>query len=276
MQLFRYAGEWRVASSGSPDESGLVRQAGVRGSTATIPQTFAEYFWETFAAQGGVLPGDSHANLCFAFELMGPSNRVVVVHEKPWLRLLACRDRVTGAETSADAASPLVGIPPVRSFPLTSIAEIAASFDDISPVSQEGYVVVDAECRRIKIKHPGYVALHHAKDGMGAKAFVRIAQTGETPEVLAAFPQFAPMIQDARDRYAALCAAVDADFGKLKHIEVQKDFAIEAMKTLYSGTLFQMRRNGGCADELLRDVAPEKLMPLMGIANDGSPVAEVA
>jgi len=264
--MYHYADEWHVATSGSPDASGQVRQAGVRGPMGYGLKTFADYFWETFRAQGGTFPPT--VDLCFAFELMGPDNRVVVVHNEPWMRLLAVRDRRTGEEFDINSYSELVNIEPVRSFPLGSFDEIAASFEHISPVSQEGYVVVDSKGRRVKVKHPGYVALHHAKDGMGAKAFVRIAQTGETPEVIAAFPEFAPMLKGMRERYAKLCSDVDAAYARLKDIPTQKEFALEAIKTPFSATLFNMRRNGGEADDVLRDVDPVKVMELMGVSDD--------
>lgn len=265
--MYHYADEWHVATSGSPDASGQVRQAGVRGPMGYGLKTFADYFWDTFRTQGGRLP-DGCEDVCFAFELMGPDNRVVVVHNEPWMRLLTVRNRRTGEEFDINSCSDLVNIEPVRSFPLGSFDEIAASFEHISPVSQEGYVVVDAKGRRVKVKHPGYVALHHAKDGMGAKAFVRIAQTGETPEVIAAFPEFAPMLKGMRERYAKLCADVDEAYARIRDISSQKEFALEAIKTPFSATLFSMRRFGGDADDILRDVDPVKVMELMGVSDD--------
>lgn len=256
--LYHCAGEWHVATSGTPDASGEVHGAG---------GTFAEYFWRTFKAEGGQLPGEEHIDMCFAFELMGPDNRIVVVHERPWLRLLAARDRVTGQEYAPEKFALVVGIPAVRSFPLTTLDEIVASFESISPVSQEGYVVVDGSFNRVKIKHPGYVALHHAKDGMGPKAFVQIARTGEVSEVLTAFPEFKPLIDEAKRKYDALLAAVRNDYARLKDIPVQKDFALEALKTPYSAALFQARK-GVPPEDFFREVAIEKLMGWMGVEAD--------
>lgn len=263
--LYHYDGAWHVATSGSPDASGQVQRAGVHGSSAFAEETFADYFWSTFNASGGRLPEPS--DLCFAFELMGPLNRVVVVHEKPWLRLLAVRNRVTGQQWLPDEWADVVGIPAVRSFPLTSVEEIVKSFESISPVSQEGYVVVDGAFNRVKIKHPGYVALHHAKDGMGPKAFVNIARTGEVGEVISAFPEFKPLIDSARAKYEGLIAQVRAAYEPIKAIPVQKDFAAEALKTPWSSILFQMRK-GTELEAFLRDVQVEKLMHWMGIEDE--------
>lgn len=252
--LYHYDGAWHVATSGTPDASGEVHGAG---------GTFAEYFWRTFKAEGGKLDG-LPTNLCFAFELMGPDNRIVVVHEKPWMRLLAVRDRDTHEQAWPEQWAALVGIPAVRSFPLTSLDEILASFEAISPVSQEGYVVVDGQFNRVKLKHPGYVALHHAKDGMGPKAFVEIARTGEVGEVVAAFPEFRPLIDAARAKYEALVSAVKADYERFKHHETQKAFALDVKDLPHSAALFQMRK-GVAVEEFFRDVSIDKLMGWMGV-----------
>lgn len=266
--LYHYDGAWHVATSGSPDASGEVQQAGMRdGIVEKSGKTFADYFWETFRAAAGKLPEPS--DLCFAFELMGPLNRIVVVHTTPWLRLLAVRNRATGEQFLPDAMAELVGIPAVRSFPLGTIEEIHASFDHISPVSQEGYVVVDGAFNRVKIKHPGYVALHHAKDGMGPKAFVEIARTGEVSEVVGAFPEFKPLIEDARAKYTNLVQSVKDRYESIKGIETQKDFALEALKTPYSAALFQLRK-GVAAEDFFRVVAVEKLMGWMGVVDEAS------
>lgn len=267
--LYHYDGAWHVATSGSPDASGDVQRAGSHQPDAfTKGYSFADYFWDTFKSEGGKLPEPS--DLCYAFELMGPANRIVVVHEKPWLRLLAVRNRATGEQFWPEDRSADVNIAPVRSFPLTNLDEITASFEHISPVSQEGYVVVDGNFNRVKIKHPGYVALHHAKDGMGPKAFVQIARTGEVGEVLSAFPEFQPLIAEARGRYESLLASVKSDYERLKHHATQKDFALEAVKTPCSAALFQMRK-GVALEDFFRDVAIDKLMGWMGVVDEASP-----
>jgi len=264
--IYCHHGSWLVATTGTPDASGDTHGSGV---------TFSSYFWKTFHACGGKLPEvSSHGHMCFSFELMGPLNRIVVVHSEPWMRLLSARDRETGQCFWPEEYADLIGIPAVRSFPLTNVEEILSSFEHISPVSQEGYVVVDAAFNRIKIKHPGYVALHHAKDGMGPKAFVQIARSGEQSEVLAAFPEFEPLINDARLRYVTLVSRVRDEYERLKHLPTQKEFALEAVKTPYSAPLFQMRK-GVELEAFFRDVAIEKLMSWMGV-EDAAPAAEHA
>ncbi len=263
--MYHHAGEWHVATSGTPDASGEVRGSCLQESLQTDSgRTFAQYFWDVFKAEGGLLPPPGCEHYCFAFELMGPANKVVVVHDREWLRLLAVRDRATGHELNVEDDWGLVKIKPVRSFPLGSVKEIFDSFEHISPVSQEGYVVVDGKGDRIKIKHPGYVALHHAKDGMSAKAFAEIARSGEVSEVVAAFPEFQPLLDDARGKHLVFMEKCQQAFERIKHIEVQKEFALEALKTPYSAPLFHLRKGKDLRD-LMRSVAIDTYMQWTGM-----------
>lgn len=262
--LYHHAGRWRVATSGSPDASGDVHGFGI---------TFRELFWRTWNAQGGADPnGLLNPDTCYILELTSPQNRVVVTYPEPRLTTLAARDRISGAWIHERDVAPYIGIRAVQSFPLGSLAEIAATFESMSPLAQEGYVVVDAAGARIKVKHPGYVALHHMRDGMGPRAFLDIARQGETSEVEAAFPEYARYVNDARARVDALVAEVEADYARIRHHEVQKAFALEAVPTKLSGCLFALR--AGKAESVrhyVRDMSIERLEQIVGRGPENIP-----
>ena len=257
--MYPYDGNWHVATSGTPDASGEVNGFGL---------TFAELFWRTFDAQELRLP-PLHLGLCFFFELMGPLNRIVVRHPHERLTLLGARYLPTQEEISAaEVALHLPGIGPchiVREFALQSFEQIAYTFATMSPLSQEGYVVVDAAFNRVKVKHPGYVALHHMKGGTSRKTFVEIVRSGESEEVVDAFPEFKPLLEETRAAYERLIADVKGDYERLCGIEQQKAFAIEAVKTRCSAALFAVR--AGKAQGVrafLRDARIDMVMGLLG------------
>jgi hypothetical protein len=231
--LYAYDGKWRVATTGTPDGFGDVNGFGI---------TFADYFWKTFNACGGRLPTiDStgrHPSQFF-FELCGKFNRVVVRHETD--RVVALGARHEGKEVGPHFAADATGIAPVQCFSLQSFDDIAATFGALSPLAQEGYVVVDADFRRVKVKHPGYVALHHAKDGLGPKAFLQIARSGETSEVLSAFPEFREHMEQVKAKLDALIAETDATYAAHRHHEVQKDFAIAIKDSPGRAAMFSIR-----------------------------------
>ncbi len=164
--LYFYASEWHVATTGTPDASGDLHLAG---------RTFASLFWEVFDLDR-LFRADTA--LAYYFELTSPFNRIVVRYGEPGLTLLGARNVVTGEEVTVKEAHERLGasdaIAIVREHSLNSVEAIVASFDAISPLAQEGYVVVDAAFSRIKLKHPGYVALHHAALGHPGAEGVRV------------------------------------------------------------------------------------------------------
>lgn len=259
--LYHYAGEWQVQTSGSPDAAGQVGAAG---------RSFAALFWEVFRALGYALPDESARDLCFSFELMTRHNRVVIPHPAPRLVLIGARDRITGAELPLPELGQRHGFPAVRTFALDSFAALRETFAALPPLEQEGYVVVDADFRRVKVKHPGYVALHQLKDGMGPRRVMTVVQTGEVGEVLAAFPEWEAEFTETQAAYAGLCDELEGAYTRLRDLPVQKDFALEAVKTRFPRALFQLRSGRAASVRAaLRDVPPESLLRALGLRDCG-------
>jgi hypothetical protein len=239
--LYFYDGEWRVATSGTPDASGSVSD-GWDG-------TFAGLFWNTWEKQMCYDIEDMPwwaSMYTWLFELTTPHNRIVVPHDYASLTLLAVRhsngDYVV--QEYRDIFESLFQC--VRHFPLTSFEEIAASFATINPLQQEGYVVVDRAGKRVKVKHPQYVALHHLKDGASTKGFIEVIRRGEVPELLTAFPELQEEFERLQRAYDGICLDAGREYERLHTIPTQKEFALEAVKTPYPAVLFALR-NGKVA-----------------------------
>lgn len=266
--LYPYAGEWHVATSGTPDAGGEVNGYGI---------TFRELFWRTFDGMGAKLPPIG-VGWCFSFELTGPLNRIVVQHKSDKLTLLAARSLVDQSEVSPFAVRGFFPtIPIVAHHMLASFDLIAETFATMNPLAQEGYVVVDAAFNRVKVKHPGYVALHHAKGGLSRKAFVQIARSGETSEVIAAFPEFAPMLDSAKADFEALVGAVEADYARLCDIAEQKAFAQQALVTKCSAALFAVRaKKAESVRAFFRDASINMVLDQLGYRGGDEPVATEA
>ncbi len=237
--VFFYKREWHVATTGTPDASGDVNTSG---------KSFADYFWDTLNDCGGFKTTmTTERNFCFIFELTGPLNRVVVPHMKPGLTLLGAREVSTWKELHPSKVSLFFpGVPVVREFPLQSIEDILKTFDTMSPLRQEGYVIVwenaDGTLGRVKVKHAGYVALHHMKGTLGSdRALVEIVRTGEISEVVATFPEYAPILNDTKNKLDTLVHELESTYKIIKDIPEQKAFAMEALKSKCSSALFSVR-----------------------------------
>ena len=110
-------------------------------------------------------------NYCYMFELCSPFNVVVTPHTESFLALLAVRNLKDLSEYNYEAlktVSETLGVPLVKAFDINvkDVGGIKRTFDGM-PFTEEGYVVVDANFNRIKIKNPAYVSAHHLKGKMG-------------------------------------------------------------------------------------------------------------
>lgn len=234
--LYFYDNKWHAATSGMPDAGGDVNG---------FAMTFSDLFWNTFRAMDLELPKHGMEDMTFMFELTSPQNRVVVRQEKADLTFLEGR-KLNGHYLDNETMSYCMGAlgwPGVKIFPLTNLDDALATFQTLDPLKIEGYVIRDASGARIKVKHPGYVAIHHMR-GEGAltpKRVLEVVLAGEADEVLANFPEWEPAFEAVATRMNALEDELAGAYEAIRHLEPQKTFALEAVKTRWSAPLFQVR-----------------------------------
>ena len=273
--LYWYEGQWHVSTSGSPDASGKVHSTDL---------TFKDLFWNTFRAQGLQLPSHKNVDFNFMFELMTPYNRVVIPHKDCKITLIGIRNRFDGKEYHV---GPFNGTnyPFVRTFPLDTVENICKSFDKIDPMSQEGYVVVDKNFHRVKIKHPGYVAIHHIKEGFSRRRILELIRSNEGSEFLTYFPEWQCEYDTIKSAYDTLVSELEADYsGILSQVQpvpvgvsltpertkaqYRKDFAQLAMKTRCSSTMFKLLDNKvKTVKEDLKHMGSDHLMNILHLKN---------
>lgn len=231
--LYPYNNEYQVQTSGSPDAGGDVNDFGM---------TFAELFWETFNSYEQKLP-PIECGITFWMELCAPYNKIVVRHDKPSLTILGGRNLSTNTElTLQEVSAYLPKIPAVQSFSLSSIEECVSSFQTFSGKDQEGYVVVDANFNRIKLKHPEYLHLHRLKDGLSSKrALIEVVRNGDLDEIISSLPEFTDILLEAKGKLDALVLELETSYNIIKDIASQKEFASLALKSKCSAALFQLR-----------------------------------
>lgn len=227
MILYHYNYAWQVATSGTPDASGEVNGMG---------WTFKDLFWDVWKSKGYQNPSVYEENLTFMFELMTPFNKIVVHHARPDLKLIGIRNRVTGMEVNVSSH---VRWDRVREFDHTdSIETLKKTFDIIDPTKQEGYVVVDKYNQRVKVKHPGYVRLHHLRDSLTPRGIMKVIQAGEDAEVVASFPEWTDVFADLKAAFEGLAMELEQAWLQAKLLVPRKNFAEQAKKTRVPAILF--------------------------------------
>ena len=226
--------EWRVSSSGHPTAGG---DFGYDTS-----RTFADAFWSTFEALGMSKPTATHA--CFMFELCAKENRIVVRHDSPRLVLHGARDMETGGEIARgdlEALASLWNWEIVKEYPLGTISETLAAVEALDPMQTEGFVVVDAAFRRVKIKSPRYVLLHHMRgEGMSPRRGVELWLSGETAEVLANFPEFTEEVEAVHGKIERVIAKGYNAWSDNRDAPSRKDFALAVKDLPWAAVTFKL------------------------------------
>lgn len=230
MTLYWYDGAWQVASNGTPDAGG-----DVWGHSGT----FAHLFWQVWYRQWYWTPSDQ--SLCYMFELMTPHNRVVVPHSASRLVCIGARDVRDGREVRPEDLGRTYGWEFVKSYPFYSIDDCLAAARALNPMQSEGYVVCDASFNRVKVKSPQYVALSHMKDSFSARRMLEIVRLNESDEFLTYFPEMRPTYEAVRYAFDGLVAEIEGTYARIRGIDEQKTFAIEAQQCRLSSALFMLR-----------------------------------
>ena len=257
VQMYFYAGEWQFATSGSPDAGGEAHAAGI---------TFNQLIKNVFNELGYQYP--SLVDMTFIFELITKYNKIVVDYKGVnRLVLLGVRNRVDGEEFEPESINRMfkLGYEVVKEFSeLKTLDEIKTNIETLNGVESEGYIVVDRNYNRVKIKAPHYVALHRLKgEYFNKKRALELILLGETSEVLTYFPEWKEEIQGVENKLETFKGNYNTIYSMYKDIESQKDFALKVTSNVtIPGILFSMR-NGKTFDEAVRDVNIKSLVKVL-------------
>lgn len=228
--MYFYDGTWQVATSGSPDASGRV------GDSTT---TFEELFWRTWENMGLDLPSPAMKGITMMFELMTPYNKVVIPHKESTIKLIGARLISTGEEMPIEM---LTHYPIVKHFDITDEKGVLEALSKMNGAEQEGFVVVDANYNRIKMKCDDYVKLHKLKDSFSFKNLLDLIRANEQDELILHFPEYTQIEAKIRTRLVELQKHLEDTYTTIKDKVSQKDFALEAVKSRMSAALFALRK----------------------------------
>lgn len=151
IKLFWYKGGWHFATSSTCD----AKDASVQGDKDL---TYADVIARAENIKD--IPFDQlNRDYTYIFELVSPLTQVVIKYEMTSLFFLAARNVVTGEEVDTELGT----YRKPRSFSLKSLDECIAAALGLNKgedIKDEGFVVIDANHNRVKIKSPAYVAMH--------------------------------------------------------------------------------------------------------------------
>lgn len=224
---------WFAATTGTAEGEGEVNNK--------MKTTFNKLFWDTVKDKYGLTPESDMLNkkYCYVFELTTPYNIVVKPHGESSATLLTVRNIETLVEQDfANAHANNLGVPVVKTFDLNAknAGHLIKTFETM-PWSEEGYVVLDYDFNRVKIKNPAYVAVHHLKSKTSEHAIMEVVKTNEIEEFAATFPDRRAEITKLKEGYDALIIKLEGVWGELKAFkpknitkEEQKKFAMKVFE----------------------------------------------
>lgn len=225
---------WYAGTTGTAEGEGEVNNK--------MGTTFNELFWKTVFEKYGMDESYLKVGFTYVFELTTPYNIVVKPHGESSATLLSVRNLETLKEVSFEeltAIATTLGVPMVKEFDLSArnVGTLLNTFKNMV-WTEEGYVVVDANFNRIKIKNPAYVAVHHLKGKTAEHNIISIVKTNEIEEFASTFPERKDELFKLKENYDKLVVHLNEAWEELK---VRKPKNITpAEKKKYAQAVFEV------------------------------------
>lgn len=237
--LVYYKDKWLVSTNGTIDAFKANINNGITGLISPY-KTFGELFAYVRKEKG--LDYDKlNKNYCYMFELVSPYNKQVVNYKKPDIYHIGTRDMTTLQELDID-----IGIQKPKRYPLKTLEqciEVANTFKG----EQEGFVVVDKNWNRIKIKSPYYFVASKIRNNgnISYKALVELIKKGDTQEFLSYFPEFSKVVLDIQIKVNQILGQIEWNQKRLNlmSFDTKKEFAEMVLKMNYNDYYFQWYNN---------------------------------
>lgn len=243
---------WRVSTSGTLD----AYQAPINNADLTFGSV-----WEEALKNNDLTPQQLFDKLdvacCYTFELVSPDTRVVITYPKADLYLIGVRDVATFTEYRIEDFN--LGIKTPEKFELSTLDNCLKVARELGS-DKEGFVAQDRYFKRVKIKSPTYVALHHVRlNGAVTEArILEVLETGECSEFFGYFPEYLPLrgsVETKKNNFftvmAPVCVAIKTEYLQTS----KKEVAIHIMRDFkdISGVLFSFLKSDLDVSSFLQD-----------------------
>ena len=234
IKLWYYKDEWHISSNGEIDaRNASISSALLMSKPVTNLYVLFMKAWD----ETGIDMNTLDINLTYMFELLSLHNRIVVKHEKTSLVHIGTRNNITYEECCID-----IGISKPREYPFTTLKECIEAASQLG-CDEEGYVVVDKNYNRIKVKSPLYVALAHTSQGITTSGnVIEIIKKNEQFEFLSYFPEYAEVFEKLKSRIDLFVQRQITDLSRIKSLtfDSRKALAEEVTKAECPACLFSL------------------------------------
>lgn len=208
---------WNVSTSGMIDAYKAPLSDGM---------TFGDLFDRALGAIGNPTLA-LEEEYTYVFELVSPENRIVVNYPTVRIYHIGTFLNRTGEEIKDDIIAHIDGKRVI--IPKPAVYHIKSLIDclDVSMkmgTNEEGFVVVDKDCNRIKIKSPAYLAAHKIKGNgsMTNERIIEIIKANAVDDIIGTFPEFTDKIRAVEDRLKETLDIILHETG-ISHFGLQRE-----------------------------------------------------
>lgn len=239
MKLAYFGDKWRVSTNGTID----AYKSSIYENLSDIECPYSTYgdLWDVAKEKANLNYDKLDKNCTYMFELVSPYNKVVVDYPETKIYHIGTRNNTTLQELDMD-----IGVEKPKTYPLNSLQGCLDACKDM-PFNQEGYVVVDKDWHRVKIKSPAYVAVHRLKNNgdINERAVIELIRENELDEFLSYFPEFRSIIYDYKGVLEEILKDLDTNLAQIRQnsYDTQKDFAMDVKDKFNSGFYFMWKKD---------------------------------
>lgn len=176
----------------------------------------------------------------YMFELVSPYNRVIINYGDIDMYHIGTRNNITLQELDLD-----IGFKKPKTYSFSTLEECIENANKLNH-QKEGYVVVDKNFNRVKIKSPKYIQIHHLLNGpVTTERLVSIIQLGETDEFLNYFPEHKSKVETIGLGVQRTAEMIfdEIKYASNRHFISRKEFAEFAKSCTYPPLMFQWYDN---------------------------------
>jgi T4 RnlA family RNA ligase len=199
------------------------------------------------------------------FEYIGPENKVVTRYSESQMVILGSR-RNDGTEfVDLDHLQEKLASLNVRTArtyfgsDIEKMRELANSLPNL----EEGFVIHHpATSKRMKLKSETYVLAHRIRGNdmvPTRKNLLELVLTGETDEFLGYFPEWTESVKSLENEVETFLNNAQSAYDEFKHIEDQKEFALQVKSVPGNQFIFRARKSG--SDSIRKTFYSDGVMP---------------
>lgn len=255
MTLYYYNGKWNVGTKGTCDASGIIREYG---------KSYSEMFWNVFNELNYKLPSDT--DITYIFELKFVSNFQFITQTKEnTLVLIGARNIKTFKEIDIDTIDAnFIKVEPILSN--ISISDLLDNTKKLNPLICEGYVIVDKNFNRFKVKSPVYELISLLQNlteynvnktsdiiKMNKKRFTEILFYTDNEDFLCKFESVRNHYNDLKTKKIEILNQLNETYEQVKDYN-DKELGAFCKTNIFGKYIFQIRKAGNVNDFVYNNI----------------------